>query len=66
MFGGVYDNEVDDDEEQLDSEFYNDQFMLDLEKGKWYPLILNGPKGTASRNTGQSHGMSQRDMWLSG
>ena len=42
LFGGVYDNE--EDEESLESTFYNDQYMIDLEKGKWHEFYLNGPK----------------------
>ena len=42
LFGGVFDNEEDD--ENLESQFYNDQYILDLEKCRFHTLTLNGPK----------------------
>lgn len=54
LFGGVFDNE--DDEEDLDSIFYKDQYSLDIEKGRFYELVLNGPKQQSkdTTNTGVS------------
>ncbi|XP_060069377.1 kelch domain-containing protein 4-like [Ylistrum balloti] len=41
-FGGVYDQV--EDEEDLDSLFFNEMYTLDLERGKWFPLTLRGKK----------------------
>ncbi|XP_077982693.1 kelch domain-containing protein 4-like [Glandiceps talaboti] len=42
MFGGVFD--VEDDDEDMESEFYNDIYTLDLEKGRWFEVKLRGQK----------------------
>jgi len=52
MFGGVYDNDNDDEEEDLHGTFYNDLFALDLEKLHWHIVTLTGKKeitGTKGR-----------------
>lgn len=41
-YGGVFDEE--EDEEQLESRFYNDMYTLDMEKGKWFDMVLRGKK----------------------
>jgi len=46
LFGGVFDNVEDD--ENLESQFYNDQYIFDLEKTRWHSLLLNGPKQSKS------------------
>lgn len=45
VFGGVYDDN-DDDEEDLHGTFYNDLFMLDLEKLHW--RIVTGKRETTA------------------
>ncbi|XP_033754886.1 kelch domain-containing protein 4-like [Pecten maximus] len=45
-FGGVYDQM--EDEEDLDSLFFNEMYTLDLERGKWFPLTLRGRKSTGT------------------
>jgi len=42
LYGGVCDDE--EDEETLESVFYNDMYTVDLENGKWYELYLKGEK----------------------
>uniref|UniRef100_A0A0B7A3Z8 DUF4110 domain-containing protein n=2 Tax=Arion vulgaris TaxID=1028688 RepID=A0A0B7A3Z8_9EUPU len=42
LFGGVFDEE--EDEEDLEGVFYNELWSLDLEKGKWFPIQLRGKK----------------------
>ncbi|XP_067130710.1 kelch domain-containing protein 4 [Centruroides vittatus] len=47
-FGGVYDEEEND--EMLVGKFYNDLFMLDLEKGRWLPIELHGKKESEKKS----------------
>ncbi|XP_059160782.1 kelch domain-containing protein 4-like [Physella acuta] len=42
LFGGVYDEE--DDDEDLESVFFNELWSLDLEKAKWFSQQLRGKK----------------------
>lgn len=44
VFGGVYDNDDDEEEEDLHGTFYNDLFALDLEKLHWRVVTLTGKK----------------------
>ncbi|XP_011636186.2 LOW QUALITY PROTEIN: kelch domain-containing protein 4 [Pogonomyrmex barbatus] len=48
VFGGVYDTNNDDEEEDLHGTFYNDLFALDLEKFHWRIITLTGKKETTS------------------
>jgi len=41
-FGGVYDEE--DEEEELEGVFYNDLFQLDLAKTTWHEVVVTGKK----------------------
>ncbi|KAL4235173.1 kelch domain containing 4 [Mactra antiquata] len=41
-FGGVFDEE--ENEEQLQGKFYNNLYMLEVDKGKWYEVSLKGKK----------------------
>lgn len=47
LFGGVFDEE--DDEEELRGTFYNDLAALDLEKFQWHMVALHGKKDETSR-----------------
>ena len=38
-FGGVHDDEV--DEENLESIFHNDLYLLEMENGRWVPITLH-------------------------
>ncbi|XP_024887164.1 kelch domain-containing protein 4 isoform X1 [Temnothorax curvispinosus] len=46
VFGGVYDDDGDDEEEDLCGTFYNDLFVLDLEKLHWRVVTLTGKRET--------------------
>lgn len=48
VFGGVYDDEDDDDNENLCGTFYNDLFALDVEKLCWRTVTLSGKKDATS------------------
>lgn len=50
VFGGVYDDNENDEEEDLRGTFYNDLFVLDLEKLHWRIVTLTGKKETAVTN----------------
>ncbi|XP_061629559.1 kelch domain-containing protein 4 isoform X2 [Phyllopteryx taeniolatus] len=41
LFGGVYDEE---EEETLEGDFYNDLYLFDTVKNRWYPSQLRGNK----------------------
>ncbi|XP_033328312.2 kelch domain-containing protein 4 [Megalopta genalis] len=47
MFGGVFDEE--DNEEELHGRFYNDLMALDLEKLQWHTVTLTGKKDVTAR-----------------
>ncbi|XP_026675478.1 kelch domain-containing protein 4-like isoform X2 [Ceratina calcarata] len=47
LFGGVFDEE--DDEEELRGTFYNDLAGLDLEKFQWHIVTLHGKKDETTR-----------------
>ncbi|XP_067652139.1 kelch domain-containing protein 4-like [Haliotis asinina] len=42
LFGGVFDE--DENDEQMKSVFYNDMYLLELEKGRWHTIALRGKK----------------------
>lgn len=46
-FGGVHDDEVDD--ENLDSVFHNDLYLLEMENGRWVPITLHGKESKDSK-----------------
>ena len=35
-----------EDEESIESVFYNDEYIFDIEKVRWHTMYLNGPKVT--------------------
>lgn len=47
VFGGVYDDNDNDEEEDLCGTFYNDLFMLDLEQLHWRVVTLTGKREMA-------------------
>ncbi|KAF8771893.1 Kelch domain-containing protein 4 [Argiope bruennichi] len=47
VFGGVHDDEV--DEENLLSMFHNDLYALELDTGRWFPINLRGKKSRGGR-----------------
>lgn len=44
VFGGVYDDNDDNDDEELNGTFYNDLLALDMEKYQWKSINLSGKK----------------------
>lgn len=43
LFGGVHDDEDEDNDEDLCGNFFNDLYQLELDKGKWTQIRLKGP-----------------------
>lgn len=58
VFGGVYDDDDEEEEEDLCGTFYNDLFMLDLEKLSWRAVTLTGKKEATV--TGDTEGRRRR------
>lgn len=52
LFGGVYDYE--ETEESLESEFYNDLLMYQVETNRWYTQQIRPQKQTSNAKTGKS------------
>ncbi|GFS88950.1 kelch domain-containing protein 4 [Nephila pilipes] len=46
VFGGVHDEDIDDN---LNSMFHNDLYVLELEKGRWLPVTLHGKSSRITR-----------------
>lgn len=59
MFGGVHD--VEDSEEGIDSEFYNQLFVWNIERNRYMPLNLRRPKANANKKAAQQANVSRRD-----
>ncbi|XP_062817561.1 kelch domain-containing protein 4 isoform X1 [Anolis carolinensis] len=58
LFGGVHDEE---DEEQLEGDFFNDIYFYDLAKNRWFPGLLKGPRSEKKKRrrgaaTEEAHG----------
>lgn len=47
MFGGVHD--VEESEEGIDSEFFNEMFIWNIDRNRFFPLILRRPKTGAKK-----------------
>ncbi|XP_071172959.1 kelch domain-containing protein 4-like [Mytilus edulis] len=59
-FGGVFDEE--EDEEQLEGRFYNDMYMLDMEKGKWFSMTPRGKKDEKEKKKRRREKENDEDM----
>ncbi|PVI06890.1 galactose oxidase [Periconia macrospinosa] len=59
MFGGVHD--VEESEEGLDSEFFNQLFVWNIERNRYMPLNLRRPKANANKRAAQQAIISRRD-----
>lgn len=46
-FGGVFDEE--EDEEQLEGKFFNELYLLDMEKNRWYLVNLRGKRESTEK-----------------
>ncbi|EMD68733.1 hypothetical protein GGP41_008732 [Bipolaris sorokiniana] len=59
MFGGVHD--VEESEEGIDSEFFNQLFIWNVERNRFMPLTLRRPKQNANKKAAQQANVSRRD-----
>ncbi|KAF2868944.1 hypothetical protein BDV95DRAFT_498877 [Massariosphaeria phaeospora] len=58
MFGGVHD--VEESEEGIDSEFFNQLFVWNIERNRYQPLNLRRPKQNANKRAAQQANVSRR------
>ncbi|KAJ4348485.1 Kelch repeat-containing protein 3 [Didymosphaeria variabile] len=59
MFGGVHD--VEESEEGIDSEFFNQLFVWNIDRNRYMPLNLRRPKANANKKAAQQANVSRRD-----
>ncbi|RAR07267.1 galactose oxidase [Stemphylium lycopersici] len=59
MFGGVHD--VEESEEGIDSEFFNQLFIWNVERNRYMPLTLRRPKLNANKKAAQQANVNRRD-----
>jgi len=59
LFGGVHD--VEESEEGIDSEFFNQLFVWNIERNRYMPLTLRRPKTNANKKAAQQVNVSRRD-----
>ncbi|KAI4692690.1 uncharacterized protein J4E88_001058 [Alternaria novae-zelandiae] len=59
LFGGVHD--VEESEEGIDSEFFNQLFIWNVERNRYMPLTLRRPKLNANKKAAQQANISRRD-----
>ncbi len=59
LFGGVHD--VEESEEGIDSEFFNQLFVWNVERNRYMPLSLRRPKTNANKKAAQQANISRRD-----
>ncbi|KAF2011597.1 kelch domain-containing protein 4 [Aaosphaeria arxii CBS 175.79] len=58
MFGGVHD--VEESEEGIDSEFFNQLFVWNIERNRYMPLTIRRPKANAAKRAAQQANVSRR------
>uniref|UniRef100_A0A7N8X074 Kelch domain containing 4 n=1 Tax=Mastacembelus armatus TaxID=205130 RepID=A0A7N8X074_9TELE len=59
LFGGVCDEE---EEETLEGDFYNDLYLYDTVKNRWFPVLLRGNKtDKKKRRRGKKEGAEKED-----
>jgi N-acetylneuraminic acid mutarotase len=58
LFGGVHD--VEESEEGIDSEFFNQMFVWNIERNRYMPLTLRRPKVNANKKAAQQANVSRR------
>lgn len=58
LFGGVHD--VEESEEGIDSEFFNQAFVWNIERNRYMPLTLRRPKTNANKKAAQQANVSRR------
>lgn len=59
LFGGVHD--VEESEEGIDSEFFNQLFVWNVERNRYMPLTLRRPKTNATKKAAQQANINRRD-----
>ncbi|KAF1843715.1 kelch repeats protein-like protein [Cucurbitaria berberidis CBS 394.84] len=59
LFGGVHD--VEESEEGIDSEFFNQLFVWNVERNRYMPLTLRRPKTNANKKAAQQANINRRD-----
>jgi N-acetylneuraminic acid mutarotase len=59
LFGGVHD--VEESEEGIDSEFFNQLFIWNVERNRYMPLTLRRPKLNANKKAAQQANINRRD-----
>ncbi|KAE8839064.1 hypothetical protein HRS9139_03447 [Pyrenophora teres f. teres] len=59
LFGGVHD--VEESEEGIDSEFFNQLFIWNIERNRYMPLTLRRPKLNANKKAAQQANVNRRD-----
>jgi hypothetical protein len=59
LFGGVHD--VEESEEGIDSEFFNQLFIWNVERNRYMPLALRRPKTNANKKAAQQANINRRD-----
>lgn len=59
LFGGVHD--VEESEEGIDSEFFNQMFVWNIERNRYMPLTLRRPKTNANKKAAQQANINRRD-----
>jgi hypothetical protein len=59
LFGGVHD--VEESEEGIDSEFFNQLFVWNIERNRYMPLSLRRPKANPNKRAAQQAAMSRRE-----
>lgn len=59
LFGGVHD--VEESEEGIDSEFFNQLFVWNIERNRYMPLNLRRPKANANKRAAQQANISRRE-----
>lgn len=59
LFGGVHD--VEESEEGIDSEFFNQLFVWNIERNRYMPLTLRRPKANANKRAAQQVNVSRRE-----
>jgi hypothetical protein len=58
LFGGVHD--VEESEEGIDSEFFNQLFVWNIERNRYMPLTLRRPKANAGKKAAQQSNLNRR------
>ncbi|KAF2648607.1 galactose oxidase [Lophiostoma macrostomum CBS 122681] len=59
LFGGVHD--VEESEEGIDSEFFNQLFVWNIERNRYMPLNLRRPKANTNKRAAQQANVSRRE-----